>query len=126
MSSDQALSSLSCGPFRQVWATGKNGCAYSRMGIKEELLEGEKWQAVEPPNGAQLKRISIGPLGIWGLGTNGRLFVRKEITEVFPEGTHWQCISADPPILSKSFLNSLALRNKLRNEKKNLSLNVYR
>lgn len=103
VTSDQALSSISCGPFFQVWATGKNGCAYWRMGIKETNLQGEKWFCVEPPSGAQLKVISVGPLGVWALDFNGKLYVRKEVTHVFPEGTHWQCITIDPPILSKIF-----------------------
>lgn len=31
--SDQALVGISCGPFGQVWAVGKNGSSYWRLGI---------------------------------------------------------------------------------------------
>lgn len=75
------------------------------FGITEDLLQGTKWQPVEPPNGAQLKKISVGSVGIWALDTNGRLYVRKEITNVFPEGTHWQYISIDPLVISTITIN---------------------
>ncbi|XP_076270197.1 tectonin beta-propeller repeat-containing peroxin 23 isoform X2 [Rhynchophorus ferrugineus] len=99
---DQPLSSISCGPFSQVWATGKRGCAYYRVGIKEDKLEGDKWICVEPPAGVQLRQISVNAAGIWAIDTLGRLNVRKEVTATFPEGTHWQTISPDPPILSSA------------------------
>lgn len=85
-----------------MWAVGKNGCAYSRIGIKEDLLIGEKWHCVEPPPGAQLKQVSVSNLGIWAIDHNGKLYVRKEVTHVFPEGSHWQCIPIDPSITSAS------------------------
>ncbi|XP_060517887.1 tectonin beta-propeller repeat-containing protein isoform X2 [Cylas formicarius] len=99
---DQPLSSVSCGPYNQVWATGKKGCAYVRRYITRELLEGERWTCVEPPPGAQLKQISVNSAGIWAVDTLARLNVRKEVTDVFPEGTHWQTIVPDPPILSSA------------------------
>lgn len=98
---DQPFSSISCGPFRQVWATGKKGCAYFRLGITQENLKGDKWVTVEPPNGGQLKQISVNIMGVWAVDNKGQLHVRKEITATFPEGTHWQTIAADPPILSR-------------------------
>ncbi|XP_066141762.1 tectonin beta-propeller repeat-containing protein isoform X2 [Euwallacea fornicatus] len=102
VTTDQSLSSISCGPFNCVWATGKKGCAYLREGIKEGNLQGERWVCVEPPVGAQLKQISVNSAGIWAVDTLGRLNVRKEITSTLPEGTHWQTISADPPILNSA------------------------
>ncbi|XP_066251035.1 tectonin beta-propeller repeat-containing protein isoform X2 [Euwallacea similis] len=102
VTTDQSLSSISCGPFNCVWATGKKGCAYLRVGIKEDNLQGERWVCVEPPVGAQLKQISVNSAGIWAVDTLGRLNVRKEVTSTFPEGTHWQTISADPSILNSA------------------------
>ncbi|XP_050309364.1 tectonin beta-propeller repeat-containing protein isoform X2 [Anthonomus grandis grandis] len=102
VTTDQPLSSLSCGPFNQVWATGKKGCAYFRVGIKVDLLQGERWICVEPPAGVQLKQISVNAAGIWAVDTLGRLNVRKEVTSTFPEGTHWQNIVADPPVLNSA------------------------
>ncbi|XP_018569624.2 tectonin beta-propeller repeat-containing protein isoform X2 [Anoplophora glabripennis] len=102
VNTDQPLSSISCGPFKQVWATGKKGCAYYRLGITQQKLEGEKWVTVEPPNGEQLKQISVNTSGVWAVDFKGQLHVRKEITSVFPEGTHWQMIAADPPILNSA------------------------
>jgi tectonin beta-propeller repeat-containing protein 1 len=101
VTSDQALNSISCGPFTQVWATGKNGSAYWRIGITPNKLEGDSWAGVEPPSGCQLKRISVGLTGVWALDNSGKLYVRKEVTRVFPEGTHWQCINLDPSIISE-------------------------
>lgn len=101
VNTDQTLSSISCGPYNQVWVTGTKGCAYYRLGVTAEKLEGEKWVTVEPPNGEQLKQISVNVIGVWAVDHRGQLHVRKEITSVFPEGTHWQTIVADPPILSK-------------------------
>ncbi|XP_019761431.1 tectonin beta-propeller repeat-containing protein isoform X1 [Dendroctonus ponderosae] len=100
ITTDQPLGSISCGPFSQVWATGKKGCAYFRVGIKEDKLQGERWICVEPPGGAQLKQIAVNAVGIWAVDTLGRLNVRKEVTSMFPEGTHWQSIVADPPVLN--------------------------
>lgn len=101
VTADQNLSSISCGPFNQVWATSKKGCAYYRLGVSEDKLEGEKWMCVEPPNsGSQLKQISVNKLGVWAVDHQGRIHVRKEITSTFPEGSHWQTITADPIILS--------------------------
>ncbi|XP_031344755.1 tectonin beta-propeller repeat-containing protein isoform X2 [Photinus pyralis] len=100
--SDQALSSISSGPYNQVWVIGKNGCAYWRVGITKDKLEGDSWASVEPPAGVQLKQVSVGKVGVWVLDKLGKLYIRKEVTPVFPEGTHWQCITADPPILSSA------------------------
>lgn len=101
VSSDQPLNSISCAPFNLVWATGKKGCAYYRVGITENKLEGERWVCVEPPIGSQLKQISVNSAGVWALDNQGKLHVRREITATFPEGTHWQTITADPLVLSK-------------------------
>lgn len=101
VSSDQPLGSISCGPFNVVWATGKKGCAYWRTGINENKLEGERWMCVEPPNGGQLKQISVNSVGVWAVDHLGRLHVRREVTVTFPEGTHWQTITPDPIVLSK-------------------------
>lgn len=84
-----------------MWGTGKNGCAYWRVGIRSDNLNGDNWACVEPPNGTQLMQISVGRVGVWAIDTSGRLHVRKEVTSVFPEGTHWQCIEADPTVTSK-------------------------
>ncbi|KAK4880363.1 hypothetical protein RN001_008509 [Aquatica leii] len=102
VNSDQALTSISCGPYNKVWAIGNNGCAYWRVGIQLEKLQGESWASVEPPTATHLKQVSVGKIGVWTLDKLGRLYVRKEVTTVFPEGTHWQCIMADPPILSSA------------------------
>ncbi|KAF2895160.1 hypothetical protein ILUMI_11013 [Ignelater luminosus] len=102
VNSDQALSSISCGPYNQVWAIGKNGCAYWRVGIRSDKLDGDSWACVEPPSGAQLKQISVGQIGVWAVDNMGRLYVRKEVSHVFPEGTSWHCITADPPVLSSA------------------------
>lgn len=101
VNSDQPLSSISCGPFRQVWATGKNGCGYWRLGINLDKVEGSKWVCVEPPVGSQLKQISVGLMGIWCVDTSGKIHVRKEVTPTFPEGSHWQTITVDPFVTSK-------------------------
>ncbi|CAH1130207.1 unnamed protein product [Ceutorhynchus assimilis] len=101
ITTDQPLSSISCGPFNQVWATGRKGCAYVRVGIRQDKLEGERWICVEPP-GAQLKQISVNSVGIWAVDALGRINVRKEVTSTFPEGTHWQNIIADPPIINSA------------------------
>ncbi|XP_072376481.1 tectonin beta-propeller repeat-containing protein [Diabrotica undecimpunctata] len=102
VNTDQPLTSISCGPFKQVWAVGRKGCAYYRFGITEEKLEGEKWICVEAPKGGQLKQISVSSIGVWAVDHQERIHVRKEITPTFPEGTHWQTIVADPPILSSA------------------------
>ncbi|XP_030751064.1 tectonin beta-propeller repeat-containing protein [Sitophilus oryzae] len=103
ITTDQPFSSISCGPFNQVWAVGKKGCAYLRVGIKEDKLEGERWVCVEPPVGAQLKQVSVNSAGIWAIDALGRLNVRKEVSESFPEGTHWQSIySSDLPVLNSA------------------------
>ncbi|CAH1183527.1 unnamed protein product [Phaedon cochleariae] len=102
VNADQPLTSLSCGPFRQVWAVGKKGCAYCRAGITEEKLEGERWTSVEAPQGSQLKQISVNGAGVWAVDLQGRLHVRREITQTFPEGTHWQTVVADPPVLNSA------------------------
>lgn len=58
---------------------------------------GEIWSNVEPPAGAHLKQISVGPNVVWALDDSGRLSVRREIQpRVFPEGTHWQTLPAMP------------------------------
>ncbi|VEN49848.1 unnamed protein product [Callosobruchus maculatus] len=102
VNTDQPLNSISCSPYTQVWAIGKKGCAYVRIGITKEKLEGEKWVAVEPPNGGQLKQVSVNKAGIWAVDLHGRLHVRKEVSEKFPEGTHWQTILPDPTILNSA------------------------
>lgn len=102
MTSDQALCSISCGPYKQVWAVGRKGCAFYRLGITDDKLEGEAWKCIEPPSGVQLKQISVNSIGVWAVDHHGRLYVRKEINQTFPEGSHWQLISIDPPVLSKS------------------------
>lgn len=104
--------SISSGPFNNVWAIGKNGCAYTRLGIKEDLLEGTKWRSIEPPQGSQLKQISVGACSIWSIDNNGKMYVRKEITHVFPEGSHWQCINVDPSLTSINFYFRSKLANK--------------
>lgn len=101
VSTDQPLCSISCAPYKQVWAVGRKGCAYHRHGITDEKFEGEKWVCVEPPSGGQLKQISVNTVGVWALDNQGRLHVRKDITDKFAEGTHWQTIQPDPLILSK-------------------------
>lgn len=101
VTSDQPLSSISCGPYKQVWATTKSGSVYWRIGITADKLEGDKWIGVEPPSGSQLKQISVGQAGIWCIDNEGRIHVRKEVTCTFPEGTHWQTIVVDPPVASK-------------------------
>lgn len=100
VSTDQPLCSISCGPYKQVWAVGRKGCAYHRHGITEEQIEGDKWVCVEPPSGGHLKQISVNAVGVWALDNQGRLHVRKDITDKSPEGTYWQTIQADPLILS--------------------------
>ncbi|CAH0558227.1 unnamed protein product [Brassicogethes aeneus] len=100
VTSDQALCSISCGPYKQVWAVGRKGCAFYRLGVTEDKLEGEKWHCVEPPGGGQLRQISADVIGVWALDLQGRLHVRKEISKAFPEGTHWQLIDVDPPVLN--------------------------
>ncbi|XP_008194152.1 tectonin beta-propeller repeat-containing protein isoform X3 [Tribolium castaneum] len=102
VTSDQPLASISCGSYNLVWATGKKGCAYWRAGINENKLEGERWVCVEPPNGGQLKQISVNCVGVWGVDHLGRLHVRREVTETFPEGTHWQTITVDPLVLNSA------------------------
>lgn len=58
---------------------------------------GTHWQNVEPPQGAQLKQLSVGKNTVWALDTNGRLSVRREIdAKVFPEGTNWQTLPYVP------------------------------
>lgn len=99
--------SISCGPYKQVWAVGRNGCTYRRLNVKEDLLEGDKWQCIEPPPSCQLKQISVGIPGIWAIDHHGKLYVRKEVTHVFPEGSHWQCITIDPAITSMFYVSSL-------------------
>lgn len=96
--SDQTLTSISCGPFKKVWATAKNGCAYWRLGITKDKIEGNKWICVEPPPGCKLKHISVGLMGVWCLDTNGKIHVRKDVSESFPEGTTWQTIDVDPSV----------------------------
>lgn len=100
ITSDQPLSSISCSPFTLVWATGKKGCAYVRLGITENKFEGERWVCVEPPSHGQLKQISVSLIGVWAVDHSGRLHVRREVTATFPEGTYWQTISPDPWVLS--------------------------
>ncbi|XP_074030994.1 tectonin beta-propeller repeat-containing peroxin 23 [Leptinotarsa decemlineata] len=102
VNTDQPLNSISCGPFNKVWATGKNGCAYFRVGITEEKLEGEKWICVEAPHKGQLKQISVSSIGVWAVDYRARLHVRKEITSSAPGGTHWQTLEPDPPILNSA------------------------
>lgn len=103
--SDQPLTSISCGPFRRVWAIGRNGCAYWRLGIHADKVDGEKWICVEPPAGCHLKYISTGQAGIWSVDQDGKLHVRREVTSMFPEGTHWQTLTVDPSVTSKFFNN---------------------
>ncbi|KAJ8966147.1 hypothetical protein NQ314_003710 [Rhamnusium bicolor] len=86
VNTDQPLSSISCGPYKQVWATGKKGCAYYRLGITEERLEGEKWVCVEPPNGGHLKQISVNSIGVWAVDNRGQLHT----------------IAPDPPVLNSA------------------------
>ncbi|XP_044750245.1 tectonin beta-propeller repeat-containing protein [Coccinella septempunctata] len=100
VSSDKPLNSISCSPFDRVWATEKKGCACVRIGITEDKLEGEKWASVQPPNGGELKQISVNTIGVWAVDHLGRLHVRKEVSSNNPEGTHWQTIIAGPPILN--------------------------
>ncbi|KAL1491140.1 hypothetical protein ABEB36_011782 [Hypothenemus hampei] len=102
VATDQALTSISCGPYNRVWATGKKGCAYLRLGINQDRLEGERWICVEPPMGGQLKQISVNAAGVWAVDTLDRLNVRMEVSEKFPEGTHWLTIVADPPIINSA------------------------
>lgn len=102
VSTDQTLTSISCGPYKTVWATAKNGCAYWRLGITKDKIEGEKWICVEPPTGCQLKQISVGLAGVWCVDTNGKIHVRKEVSETFPEGTCWQSISVEPSVTPNS------------------------
>lgn len=98
VTTDQTLTSISCSPYKRVWATAKNGCAYWRLGITSDKIEGEKWVCVEPPSGCQLKQVSVGPAGVWCIDTNGKIHVRKEVAETFPEGTSWQTINVDPSV----------------------------
>lgn len=98
VNTDQTLTSLSCGPYKRVWATARNGCAYWRLGISKDKLEGEKWVCVEPPIGSQLKHVSVGLAGVWCIDSNGKIHVRKEVTDTFPEGTSWQTINVDPSV----------------------------
>lgn len=95
------MCSISCGPYNNVWAVGRKGCAFHRQGITEEKLEGEKWVCIEPPSGGQLKQISVNVIGVWALDNQGRLHLRKNITDKFPEGTYWQPVVPDPTILSE-------------------------
>lgn len=97
VSTDQTLTSVSCGPFKRVWATAKNGCAYWRLGITRDKIDGEKWVCVEPPTGCQLKQISVGLAGVWCVDTKGKIHVRREVSETFPEGTSWQSLCVEPP-----------------------------
>lgn len=87
-----------------MWAVGRKGCAYYRQGITEEKIEGEKWVCVEPPNGVQLKQISVNTIGVWAVDGGGKLQVRRDITEKFPGGTYWQVVHSDPPGSSEYFI----------------------
>lgn len=102
VNTDQTLTSISCGPYKRVWATAKNGCAYWRLGITRDKIEGEQWICVEPPVGSQLKQISVGLAGVWCVDTRGKIHVRKEVSEMFPEGTSWQTIQVDPGVTNFS------------------------
>ncbi|XP_017786159.1 PREDICTED: tectonin beta-propeller repeat-containing protein [Nicrophorus vespilloides] len=96
VASDQAYSSICCGSFKQVWATGRNGCAYKRLGIREDNLEGQSWLCIEPPQGAQLKHISVGAAGIWALDIHGNIYVRVENIK----SEKWRSVNIDPAALT--------------------------
>lgn len=71
------------------------------MGITEDKLEGERWMSVQPPNGSELKQISVNTIGIWAVDHLGKLHVRKEVSSNNPLGSHWQTIIATPTVLSR-------------------------
>lgn len=80
--------SISMASESQVWAVGKNGAIFRRLGINCDKPLGEHWQKLES-NGVIFKQISIGKGGCWAIDQFGKLYTRKEMTTVFPEGTHW-------------------------------------
>lgn len=98
------MSSISCGPFNNVWATAANGSAYVRLGIKLDLLQGHKWMSIEPPPGNPLKEISVNEIGVWAVSRKGNLYVRKDISSGWPEGSCWQSIHMDPLIICKTYV----------------------
>lgn len=68
------------------------------MGIKDNLLQGEKWNCIEHPPGNPLKQISVNTIGVWAVSRKGNLYVRKDISHSWPEGSCWQSINVDPLI----------------------------
>lgn len=89
--SEMQMISISVGPDNQVWAVGKSGAVFRRLGITVDKLEGESWQKIESTD-ILFKQISYGKGGCWAIDQFGKLYCRREITAVFPEGTHWHPI----------------------------------
>ncbi|XP_022901913.1 tectonin beta-propeller repeat-containing protein isoform X3 [Onthophagus taurus] len=106
VNSDKSLTSISCGPFNNVWATASNGSVFVRHGITMDLIQGVKWICIEPPPGNPLKEISVNQIGVWAVSDKGKLYVRKDISYSWPEGSVWHCIEVDPLISGSTPLST--------------------